>query len=61
MKGGITSGFVYPAAIQELARKYRIRNIGGTFAGAVAAALAAAVEHAREDGGFARFATSPSS
>lgn len=54
MKGGITSGLVYPPAIQELAKKYRIRNIGGTSAGAVAAALAASAEYARESGGFTR-------
>src|SRR5205807_7291191 len=29
MKGGITSGVVYPAAVIELARKYKFRRIGG--------------------------------
>ena len=57
MKGGITSGLVYPPAIQELAEKYRIRNIGGTSAGAVAAALAAAAEYARDNQGFERLGT----
>jgi predicted acylesterase/phospholipase RssA len=42
MKGGITSGIVYPPAIAKLAREYRFKNIGGTSAGAIAAAVAAA-------------------
>lgn len=37
MKGGVTSGIVYPSAILELARRYRFRSIGGTSAGAIAA------------------------
>lgn len=48
MKGGITSGLVYPLAIRELANKYRLHNIGGTSAGAVAAAIAAAAEYRRQ-------------
>jgi predicted acylesterase/phospholipase RssA len=62
MKGGITSGVVYPLAVVELARTYRLRNIGGTSAGAIAAALAAAAEHGREDpraGGFPKLAELP--
>lgn len=58
MKGGITSGIVYPFAILELARRYRFRSIGGTSAGAIAAAFAAAAEYARQNGdpaGFMRF------
>lgn len=47
MKGGVTSGVVYPYAILELARKYRFHAIGGTSAGAIAAAFAAAAEYAR--------------
>ena len=47
MKGGITSGVVYPRAITELAKRYRFRNIGGTSAGAIAAAAAGAAEYAR--------------
>lgn len=47
MKGGITSGVVYPLAVCELARVFRLRNVGGTSAGAIAAALSAAAEHAR--------------
>ena len=54
MKGGITSGIVYPRAIAELARRYRFRSIGGTSAGAIAAAATAAAELGRESGaGFA--------
>lgn len=45
MKGGTTSGVVYPLAVCELARAYRFRNIGGASAGAIAAAAAAAAEH----------------
>lgn len=47
MKGGITSGVVYPHAIVEIARAYRLRSIGGTSAGAIAAAIAAAAEYRR--------------
>lgn len=42
MKGGLTSGIVYPAAILELAKRYRFKNIGGTSVGAIAAAAVAA-------------------
>ena len=42
MKGGITSGVVYPKLISGLAAKYRFKNIGGTSAGAIAAAGCAA-------------------
>lgn len=45
MKGGVTSGIVYPGAIARLAQDYRIRSIGGTSAGAIGAAAAAAMEH----------------
>jgi predicted acylesterase/phospholipase RssA len=48
MKGGITSGVVYPGAIAELAEHYRFRAIGGTSAGAIAAALLAAAEYRRQ-------------
>jgi hypothetical protein len=59
MKGGITSGVVYPHAICELAQTYRFRNVGGTSAGAIAAAGAAAAEHGRGGGGFERLAELP--
>jgi hypothetical protein len=54
MKGGITSGVVYPPAVLELQRTYRFRSIGGTSAGAIAAAVTAAAEYDREGGGFQR-------
>ena len=47
MKGGITSGVVYPAAVVEIAKKFTFKNIGGTSAGAIAAALTAAAERRR--------------
>jgi hypothetical protein len=61
MKGGITSGVIYPKGICEIARVYRLRNVGGTSAGAVAAGGAAAAEVGRDHpgGGFARLARLP--
>ena len=59
MKGGITSGVVYPHALCELARTYRFANVGGTSAGAIAAAGAAAAEYGRERGGFEKLAALP--
>ena len=50
MKGGITSGVVYPKLIAELAASYRFKNVGGTSAGAIAAAGCAAAEHGRLTG-----------
>jgi predicted acylesterase/phospholipase RssA len=50
MKGGVTSGVVYPQAITELSKQYRFSSIGGTSAGAIAAAVAAAAEYARQGG-----------
>ncbi|MCW3156529.1 patatin-like phospholipase family protein [Micropruina sonneratiae] len=47
MKGGTTSGVIYPLALCELARQFRFRNLGGASAGAIAAALAAAAELGR--------------
>src|SRR5688572_10240133 len=47
MKGGVTSGVVYPRAIARLARDYTFKNIGGTSAGAIAATLTAAAEYRR--------------
>jgi predicted acylesterase/phospholipase RssA len=54
MKGGITSGVVYPRAILRLAQKYRFRAIGGGSVGALVAALTAAAELARGNRGFER-------
>lgn len=48
MKGGITSGVVYPQAITRLAQRFTFKNIGGTSAGAIAAAIAAAAEYRRQ-------------
>ena len=48
MKGGLTSGVVYPLAITELAKKYEFVNIGGTSAGAIGAVIAAAAEYRRQ-------------
>ena len=50
MKGGITSGIVYPGLICKLAERYEFQSIGGTSAGAIAAALTAAAEYARRNG-----------
>lgn len=50
MKGGSTSGVVYPPVIAELSRKYRFSNIGGTSAGAIAAAVTASAEYGRQRG-----------
>jgi hypothetical protein len=59
MKGGITSGVVYPLAACELARSHRFRSIGGSSAGAIAACLVAAAEYGRDTGGFNRLAALP--
>jgi hypothetical protein len=61
MKGGITSGVVYPLALIELAKRYRFSNVGGTSAGAIAAAAAAAAEYGRHvpGKGFMRLAQLP--
>jgi predicted acylesterase/phospholipase RssA len=63
MKGGITSGVVYPAAIDRLRRSYRFKSIGGTSAGAIAAAVTAAAEYRRRvdgsEAGFDRLAKLP--
>lgn len=62
MKGGITSGVIYPHAVCEIARTYRFRNIGGTSAGAIASVAAAAAEYGRQSaaGGFRKLAELPS-
>ena len=54
MKGGITSGVIYPMAGVELAAKYTLKSIGGTSAGAIAAAFFAAAEYRRSVGGSAK-------
>ena len=60
MKGGITSGVIYPLAVCHLGQKYRLRNIGGASAGAIAAGAAAAAEYGRDNGGYGRLAEIPS-
>ena len=55
MKGGVTSGVVYPLAVVELATKFALKNIGGTSAGAIAASLTAAAEYRRRHGSTAGF------
>ncbi len=53
MKGGVTSGIVYPPLVYKLhENNYRFRNIGGTSAGAIMAAITAAAEYGRVAGGF---------
>jgi hypothetical protein len=61
MKGGITSGVVYPLALTELAKQFRLSQVGGASAGAIAAAAAAAAEYGRHapGGGFVLLAKLP--
>lgn len=59
MKGGVTSGVVYPWAVCELAKTYRFRCVGGASAGAIAAAGTAAAEYGRATGGFETLAELP--
>ncbi len=55
LTGGVSSGIVYPLAVLELARRYRFHSIGGSSAGAMAAALAAAAELQRRHGSVRGF------
>ena len=59
MKGGITSGVVYPWAVCELAKTYNFKCVGGASAGAIAAAATAAAEYGRDKGGFTVLADLP--
>ncbi|RSH82419.1 uncharacterized protein EHS24_007387 [Apiotrichum porosum] len=59
MKGGITSGIVYPLAICQLATVYKLRSVGGASAGAIAAAAAACTEIGRDRGGFEKLYRMP--
>jgi len=58
LKGGATSGLVYPGALQEIASKFNLVGVGGTSAGALGAVVAAAAEYRRRvdgsDLGFAQ-------
>jgi len=47
MRGGTTSGVIYPLAVCSLAEHYVFRSIGGASAGAIAASATAAAEHGR--------------
>ena len=44
LKGGITSGVAYGGVLIALGREFRLAGIGGTSAGAIGAAIAAAAE-----------------
>ena len=63
MKGGITSGVIYPKLIARLAEAWRFKSVGGTSAGAIAAAGCAAAELGRQSGrnadAFAQLARLP--
>ncbi|GLY49252.1 patatin-like phospholipase family protein [Lentzea sp. NBRC 102530] len=56
MRGGTTSGVVYPLAVASLARHYEFKQIGGASAGAIAAGFTAAAERGRDRGGFDKLA-----
>jgi len=56
MKGGITSGVIYPKLVSKLSERYRFKNIGGTSAGAIAAGACAAAEYGRGHGKLGAFA-----
>jgi len=59
MKGGVTSGVVYPLVVTKLAEDYRFENIGGTSAGAISAVITAAAEFGRKTGGFDKISKLP--
>ncbi|WP_380167033.1 hypothetical protein [Jannaschia sp. R86511] len=59
MRGGATSGVVYPLAVCEIARDFRVRNVGGASAGAIAAAATAAAELGRSSGREGSSAAAP--
>lgn len=45
MKGGVSSGVLYPAMLADLAQTHTFAEIGGTSAGAIAAAVLAACQY----------------
>ncbi len=55
MKGGVTSGVVFPKAIALIGAAHRLHGIGGTSAGAIAAVIAAAAEYRRQERGGTDF------
>lgn len=50
MRGGISSGVVYPGVLVRLADHYRLCEIGGASAGAIAAGMAAAAQYGSGNG-----------
>ena len=50
LEGGVTSAVIYAGLLATLSKTYRYKNLGGTSAGAVAAAAAAIAELARRSG-----------
>lgn len=59
MKGGITSGIIYPRALAAIGARYRFRGIGGASAGAIGAAVGAAAEFGRDSNGFGKLEALP--
>jgi predicted acylesterase/phospholipase RssA len=55
MKGGVTSGVIYPLTVAELAARFTLKSIAGTSAGAIAASLTAAAEYRRRHGSLQGF------
>jgi predicted acylesterase/phospholipase RssA len=55
MKGGITSGVIYPRLVAKLSSTYDFRCIGGTSAGAIAAAATAAAQLGTRNGNAGAF------
>jgi|CXWL01.1.fsa_nt_gi predicted acylesterase/phospholipase RssA len=51
LKGGLTSGILYPPAICRIAERFHLVGVGGTSAGAIAGCLAAAAEYRRRTTG----------
>src|SRR5687768_14537316 len=47
MRGGTTSGVIYPLAVCALAEHYIFRSVGGASAGAIGAVATAAAEYGR--------------
>jgi hypothetical protein len=59
MKGGITSGVLYPSLLHAIGSRYGICGIGGASAGAIGAAVGAAAEFGRSTGGYERLVEIP--
>lgn len=57
LKGGITSGVIYPRLVAQLASRYDFKNIGGTSAGAIAASACAAAQYGVRHGNQQAFET----